>query len=402
MDRSDPKSARPVLKSLLRPFGTSIFGEMTRLAQAHGAINLSQGFPDFDGPRPLLEAAASAILAGPNQYARSQGHLPLVRAIAEKVERWYGVPLDPLTEVGVTSGATEAIFASMMGLLEPGDEVICFEPFYDSYPASIRMAGGIPVCCPLVWPEFSVDLAQLERLISPRTRAILLNTPHNPTGRVFSRSELEGVATLAIRHDLLVVADEVYEHLTYDGMAHIPMATLPGMSGRTLTISSTGKTFSLTGWKIGYAWGPAPLVGAMQAAHQFITFATATPLQEAMSLALRSPQEVYEELQTAYQVRRDFLLGALESAGFQPRRPEGTYFIMADFSRLGFTDDVACARFLTAEAGVACIPPSFFYAEGVQDGRHLVRFAFCKKLETLQAAALRLERLPDLLGRCWA
>lgn len=391
-------SQRPAVRRSLIPFGTSIFGEMTRLAQTHGAINLSQGFPDFDGPDFIKEAASRAIWSGPNQYARSQGLPALAQAIADKYQRFYGLSLDPLTQVGVFSGATEAIFASLMALTEPGDEVILFEPFYDSYPASVAMAGAVPRFCRLKGPDFHFELEELRALFNPRTRLILINTPHNPTGKVFSHQELTQIAALCQEFQVLAVTDEVYEHLTYDGVPHIPLATLPGMFERTLTLNSTGKSFSFTGWKIGYAIGPALLVSAVQAAHQFITFATATPFQVAMAEALRAPDEVYQALQQTYQARRDFLLDVLSSVGFEVHVPKGTYFILAGFDslsqRLGpFDDDVAFARYLTTEVKVACIPPSSFYQGSPNEGQRLVRFAFCKQQATLEEAARRLQHL---------
>lgn len=386
------ESNRPAVRRSLIPFGSSIFGEMTALALAHGAINLSQGYPDFDGPAFIREAAARAVMDGPNQYARSMGLPDLVRAVAGKVRRQYGLELDPDRQVVVFSGATEGIFASCMGLLEPGDEAILFEPFYDSYPACVTMAGATPRYCPLRWPDFRFDPDELAGLFNDRTRLILVNTPHNPTGKVFTREELVFIGGLCRRHGTLVVTDEVYEHLTY-GAPHVPMVTLPGLADRTLTISSTGKTFSLTGWKIGYAHGPAEMVAAAQAAHQFITYATATPLQAAMARALGAPEEFYGELRREYLERRDFLADVLREVGFTVAVPLGTYFILADHSRFGFPDDVAFARHLTAEIGVACIPPSFFYKREPEQGRRLVRFAFCKRMPTLAAAAERLQRL---------
>lgn len=383
---------RPAVRRALVPFGTSIFGEMTGLALKHGAINLSQGYPDFDGPEFVRRAGAEAVLNGPNQYARPMGLLNFVRAIADKVRLHYGADLDPERQVTVFSGATEAIFASFMGLLEPGDEVILFEPFYDSYPACAAMAGATCRYCTLRWPDFRFDRDGLAALFNEKTRLIVVNTPHNPTGKVFTPDELRFIGELCQKHDAYAVTDEVYEHLTY-GVPHVPMATLPGLADRTLTISSTGKTFSLTGWKIGYAWGPAELVSAAQSAHQFITYATATPLQHAMAQALRAPESFYAQLKGEYIQRRDFLVDSLQDAGFDVSIPAGTYFVLADISRFGFPDDISFARHLTTEIGVACIPPSVFYSREPEEGRHLARFAFCKKMETLQEAAEKLKRL---------
>jgi N-succinyldiaminopimelate aminotransferase len=383
-----------VISEKLRPFGTTIFSEMTRLAQEHRAINLSQGFPDFEGPPEIREAAEAAMRAGENQYARSMGHPALVRAIAAKQERHYGLGIDPEREVVVFCGATEGIAASMLGLLNPGDEVILFEPFYDSYPACVAMAGARARYCTLRFPGFGLDEDELASLFGERTRLLVLNSPHNPTGKVFRREELERIARLCREHDVLVLADEVYEHLTYDGVEHTPIATLPGMRERTLTVSSTGKTFSYTGWKIGWATGPGELVAAAQAAHQFLTFAVATPLQVAMAAAIDGLREEYfEAFRREYLERRDFLVGALEAAGFRVARPAGTYFVLADFSALHEGDDQEFARFLIEQCRVAAIPPSFFYKQDPAAGRKLVRFAFCKKLATLEAAARQLEEL---------
>lgn len=376
----------------LAAFGTTIFSEMTRLAQAHGAINLAQGFPDFEGPASIIEAAVEALKSGHNQYARSMGHPKLVEAIARKQKRDYGVERNPETEVLVTSGATEAIAAALIGLLNPGDEVVTFSPYYDSYPAACAMAGATMRTCPLRFPDFALDLDALGQAMSPRTRVLLLNTPHNPTGKVFSTAELASIARLCRERDLTVVTDEVYEHLVWDDHRHVPMATLPGMDERTLTISSAGKTFSLTGWKIGWATGPASLIAATQAAHQYLTFSTATPLQLAVAQALDAHGPAWLSTLTAeYEERRTLLQQALEETGFAVAPAQGTYFMLADFSALADEDDRWFARRLVEEAGVATIPPSPFYASPEEAAR-LVRFAFCKKLETLEAAAERLRR----------
>jgi N-succinyldiaminopimelate aminotransferase len=370
---------------------------MTRLALEHQAINLSQGFPDFEGPGDIIDGVTAAMKAGHNQYARTMGHPLLVRAIAEKHRALYGIELDPMRDVVVFSGATEGIFSSIMGLLDPGDEVILFEPFYDSYPASVVMAGGVPRYCTLRFPRFELDLDELSMLFNDKTRLVVINTPHNPTGKVFTRSELEAIARLCIEHDCYVLADEVYEHLTYDGARHTPMATIPGMRERTLSISSSGKTFSFTGWKIGWATGPEPLIKAAQAAHQFVTFATSTPMQVAIAGAIeRHGAEFYARLRDEYAQRRNFLVAALSNVGFEVAVPDGAYFILADFTRLHGGDDVAFAKELVTKYKVAAIPPTSFYAASPQEGRRLVRFAFCKKAETLSAAAERLQGLTRL------
>jgi N-succinyldiaminopimelate aminotransferase len=382
-----------VISKKLKPFGTTVFSEMTRLAIEHDAINLSQGFPDFDGPPEVVDAAIEALRAGHNQYARSMGHPLLVQAIADRQRTLYGLEYDPMREVVVFSGATEGIFSSLMGLLDPGDEVILFEPFYDSYPASCAMAGATPKFLTLKFPDFAVDMDRLSSLISPKTRLLVLNSPHNPTGKVFSRSELEAIARLCIERDIWVLTDEVYEHLTYDGVEHIPMASLPGMRERTINISSSGKTFSFTGWKIGWATGPQPMIAAAQAAHQFVTFATSTPMQIAIATALRTHgAPFFAELRRQYTARRDLLLSTLVAAGFEPSVPKGAYFVLAEFSAFSAADDVTFVRELVSKHRVAAIPPSAFYAAS-DDGKKLVRFAFCKKEETLNKAAERLRGL---------
>lgn len=383
-----------MVSAKLRPFGTTIFSEMSRLAAERGAVNLGQGFPDFEGPEAVREAAVVALRSGHNQYARSQGVPELVEAVADHRAKQHGTVYDPMTEVGVFSGATEGLMSAMLGLLDPGDEVILFEPVYDSYPACVAMAGAIPRYHTLEFPDFAVDEAKLRALVTDKTRVILLNTPHNPTGKVFSRAELELVAQIAKAHDLVVITDEVYEHLTYDDHTHIGLAALPGMRERTLSISSVGKTWSFTGWKVGWATGPAHLVKAAQAAHQFVTFATATPLQHGAAHALRHfSGDFLDALRAEYVARRDMLLDVLRRVGFEVRAPAGAYFVLADFRPLFDGDDVAFARHLIEEIGVAAIPPSFFYPERPEAGRHLIRFAFCKKLDTLRAAAERLEKL---------
>ena len=378
----------------LQPFGTSVFGEMTRLANEHGAINLSQGFPDFEGPPDIIEAAIEAMRSGQNQYARSMGHPKLVTAIAEKTQRVYGLSYDPLKEVNVFSGATEGIFSSLVGLLDPGDEVIFFEPFYDSYPVATAVAGATPRFYTLRFPKFELDLDELAKLFNDKTKLIVINTPHNPSGKVFTRAELEGIAALCLKHDVSVMTDEVYEHLTYDDAVHVPMAALPGMRDRTLTLSSAGKTFSYTGWKIGWETGPEHLIKATQAAHQFVTFATSTPFQVAMATAMdRHRDAFYAELKREYTARRDFLVDALREVGFEVALPRGAYFILASYAKHHAGDDVAFAPWLVEKHKIAAIPPSSFYASDVAEGRRLVRFAFCKKEETLRTARERLRGL---------
>jgi N-succinyldiaminopimelate aminotransferase len=380
----------PAVASRLASFGTTIFTEMTRLANQHGAVNLAQGFPDFAGPAFAKDAAVAAIRADHNQYARMQGAPALVEAIAASVAERTGLVYDPLTEVTVFSGATEGIACAMLSLVEPGDEVVLFEPYYDSYRACVAMAGGVPRFVTLRAPDFTFDRAALSAAFSPRTRLVVVNTPHNPTGRVFTREEMTAIAELCVRHDALCLTDEVYERLVFDG-EHVPMATLPGMRERTITMNSTGKTFSLTGWKIGYATAPAELSKALATAHQFVTFAVATPFQHAMAEAIRAPRAYFDEFLGAYRERRDHLVAALRACGFGVAAPQGTYFVLADIRPLGWDDDVAFCRHLVEKVGVAAIPPTAFY-ENKQEGRFLVRFAFCKRRETLDAGVLRLRR----------
>jgi len=382
---------RPVMTRRLAGFGTTIFTEMTRLAVEHGAINLAQGFPDFDGPDFVKESAIAAIREGRGQYARMTGIPEIHDALSAKYRRDYGLDYASGAEFTVTSGATEAIFASIQAVCDPGDGIILFEPYYDSYKASVVMAGAVPAFVTLEAPDWCYDASTLERAVTERTRAILVNTPHNPTGKVFSRAELEGIARLCMERDLVCITDEVYEHMVYEGR-HVPMATLPGMRERTITISSFGKTFSLTGWKVGWAAAPPPLSAAVRAAHQFITFATATPLQHAAACALSAGPEYYEELLAGYRERRDYLVGALSRIGFGVQPPAGTYYACAEFGRFGFDDDVAFCRHLIEDVGVAAIPPSAFY-DRPEKGRGYVRFAFCKKMATLVAAVERLEKL---------
>lgn len=381
---------RAPLSRKLAGFGTTIFTEMTRLANEHGAINLAQGFPDFDGPQFVKDAAAAAVLAGHNQYARMSGLPDLHSVLAAKYRRHWGLDYRADEEFTVTSGATEALFDAINGLCDVGDEVVCFEPFYDSYRASICLAGAVARVVTLEAPDWRFDREQVRRAFTPRTRLLLLNTPHNPTGKVYTREELAFLAGLCVEHDVICVADEVYEHLVYDG-AHIPIATLPGMRERTITISSLGKTFSLTGWKIGWAAAPAPLTAAVRAAHQFVTFATATPLQHAAAVALASGPDYYADLVGSYRRKRDFLAGELRRLGFEVKPPDGTYFLLAGYRAHSDEDDVAFCRRLI-QLGVAAIPPSVFY-DNPQNARRYVRFAFCKRDETLQSAVARLERL---------
>lgn len=384
---------QPHLTSRLQGFGTSIFAEMTQLALAHGAVNLGQGFPDFDGPDFVKEAAVDAIRAGHNQYCRSSGLPALTRAIAAHQQRRYGLDYDAESEITVHAGATEAIAATLQALTDVGDEVVVFEPAYDSYLAVLAMAGAVARVVSLRAPHFDYAPGALEAAVGPRTRAILLNTPHNPTGKVFTRDELEHVAALARERNLIVVCDEVYEHITFE-REHLSLATLPGMRERTVVISSTGKTFSLTGWKVGWACASPALSAAVRTAHQFLTFCNGTPFQHALAAGLEQGGAYFDELRADYRRRRDRLCAGLSAAGFDVLTPAGTYFALADVRPLGYDDDVAFCRLLPERVGVAAIPVSVFCPSHAAP-RHLVRFAFCKTDATLDAALERLARLRE-------
>ncbi len=388
----------PHMAQRVADFGTTIFSEINMLAREHKAVNLGQGAPDFDGPGEALQAAVDAIHSQMNQYAPGLGNPKTKEAIAQHALRFYNLTSDPVTQVAITSGATEAMFAAILGLTDPGDEVVVFEPVYDSYVPNMLMAGVTPRYVTLNAPDWAFDPAELRAAFTAKTRAIIINTPHNPTGKVYSREELSQIAQLCQEHDVIAITDEVYEHILYDGNVHTPMATLPGMAERTLTISSLGKTFSLTGWKIGWALGPRELVAGLNRSHQFITFAVASPLQEAAASVLGMSTTYYEELQTTFQAKRDYMMKALREAGFKVLKSQGSYFIMADWREVAppeIENDTQFAQWLIKVGGVACIPPGAFYRESHKHlGKHLARFAICKKDETLQAAVERLKALP--------
>jgi aspartate/methionine/tyrosine aminotransferase len=375
-------------------FGTTVFSEMSRLAVEHNAINLGQGFPEFPGPQIVKDAAKQAIDADLNQYAPSHGMPRLRNAIADTFQRTYGMNVDSETEVTVTTGATEALQATMLAFLNPGDEVIVFEPFYDAYPPQVIFAGGVLKPVRMHTPDWIFDPDELARAFSPRTRMILINTPHNPTGKVFTEEELDLIAELCQLHDVLAVTDEVYDRILYDGALHTPIAIRPGMQDRTITINSTGKTFSMTGWKIGYVIAPAHLTDAVRRTHQFITFATSTPFQEAMATAMESAASdgYYAELAARYSGLRDQMQEGLVSAGLPVLPVYGSFFLLADIRGTGFDDDVSFCKYLTTEIGVAAIPPSAFYADP-STAPKLARFCFAKEPETLAAAAQRLKAL---------
>jgi N-succinyldiaminopimelate aminotransferase len=377
--------------------GITIFEEMTMLAQQTGAINLGQGFPDEDGPAEIKAAAQAAIAAGANQYAPGKGILELREAVSAHQQRFYGLAPDPQTEVLVTTGATEGIAAALLAFAGPGDEVLTFEPFYDSYGAIIGLSGANHVTAPLLAPDFFPDMDALEAAFSERTRIVLLNNPHNPTGAVFPRQVLERVVELVRRHDCLIITDEVYEHLTF-GVSHTPVASLPGAADRTITISSAGKTFSFTGWKIGWLSGPEELVAAIRTVKQFLTYSSGTPFQAAIAAGLALPDEFYQGISDTLRHKRDVLSEGLRAAGFDVFTPQGTYFVNVDTAPLGISDSVDLARRLPALVGVAAIPvPVFCHPQGAERTRSLLRFAFCKKVEVLEEAAARLASLSGKL-----
>ncbi|MCB0035059.1 MAG: aminotransferase class I/II-fold pyridoxal phosphate-dependent enzyme [Anaerolineales bacterium] len=371
-------------------FGVTIFTEMTALAQKHQAVNLGQGFPDFPAPDFVKEAAARAVHNDINQYAPRSGLPQLREAVANKVNKHDNLNVTA-EDVTILHGATESIFATIMGLVDPGDEVILFEPYYDSYIPSVEFAGGIPRFYTLSAPDWHIDAAELEALFNDKTKMIVINTPHNPTGKVYSHEELQLIADLCQKYDVIAVVDSVYEHIVFDDAKHYTLATFPGMKERTVTISSLGKTFSVTGWKLGWTIAPPDLTQGIVSGHQFITFCSVAPLQAAAAemFAWAERTGYYEELATMYQKKRDFLLEILNDVGLPTIQPKGTYFAMVDISQLGFANDVEFCRYLTTQVGVAAIPPSAFY-QNPADGATVARFTFCKTDEALQEAAVRL------------
>jgi aspartate/methionine/tyrosine aminotransferase len=377
-------------------FTESVIREMTRRALASGAVNLAQGFPDFAAPTELKEAAKRAIDEDYNQYAITHGSPNFRRAIADKVRAYNGLDCDPDRNVTVTCGATEAMVAAMLAVINPGDEVVIFEPFYENYGPDVILAGASARYVALREPDFAIDRAELAAAFSARTKAVVINTPHNPTGKVFSRAELELVAEQCSRHDALAITDEIYEHIVYDGARHVSLARLPGMAERTVTISGLSKTYSITGWRLAYAIASERLTAAIRKVHDFLTVGAPHPLQEAGAVALRLPESFYAELQAMYQRKRAMLLAALKAAGLRCWMPQGAYYIMTDIGELGFADDVAAANFFLEEVGVAAVPGSSFYHRA-ELGSRMLRFTFSKSDETLAAAASRLARLSDKL-----
>jgi aminotransferase len=370
-------------------FTESVIREMTRLCRRHDAVNLAQGFPDFPAPQEIKDAACRAIQADVNQYAITWGAPSLRKAIAEKATRCYGIAVDAEREIAVTCGATEAMISAILAIVNPGEEVVVFEPFYENYGPDAILAGATPRFVPLRPPDWSFDPGELAAAFSNKTRGIILNTPNNPTGKVFTRDELQAIAELCIRWDAVAFSDEIYEHILYDGATHVPIATLPGMAERTVTINALSKTYSVTGWRVGWTIASPELTSGIRKVHDFLTVGAAAPLQEAGALALALPDAYYDGLARDYTERRDLLLEGLRGAGFRCEAPRGAYYILADAAALGCRDDVAWARRLVETAGVGCVPGSSFFSRP-ELGRKLVRFAFPKKLDTLRDAVERL------------
>lgn len=391
MQAENDQKVKEVVVEALRPFGTSIFSDMTALANKHGAVNLSQGFPDFDGPEEVRAKAAEAIMRGPNQYTFSEGIPQMRQAVADKMKRFYGVEIDPKEEVTVTSGATEGFCATLFGIIEPGDEVILLDPCYDSYAPLAAVARATIRYVAIKGPDFQLPEKELAEAFSDRTKAIVINNPQNPCAKVFTRDELAFIGSLCREYDAYAIADEVYEHMVYDGRKHVTLLSLPEIRDRAFVISSTAKTFSMTGWKQGYVVAAPELSRAVRMSHQFIVFCGQSALQEAMAFAINSPDEYYVDLHSNYTRWRNLLCDGLKEVGFGVYMPEGTYYALADITPLGFDDDFDFCRMLPKEAGVAAIPCSYFYKDR-RYGRELVRFCFCKRDETLEEGIERLRR----------
>ncbi|MGA8023142.1 MAG: aminotransferase class I/II-fold pyridoxal phosphate-dependent enzyme [Candidatus Acidiferrales bacterium] len=385
-------AASPRLSSKAAQFTESVIREMTRLALQHKAVNLSQGFPDFPAPAEIKRAAQDAIEADINQYAITWGAKSLRNAIADKFSRTIGTLIDPEREITVCCGSTEAMISAMLAIINPGDEVVVFEPFYENYGPDAILSGATPRYVKLHPPHWTFDPRELAAAFGPATKAIILNTPNNPTGKVFTRAELEQIRDLCVEHNAYAITDEIYEHMLYDGARHISMATLEGMRERTITINALSKTYSVTGWRVGWAIASPEVTSAIRKVHDFLTVGAAAPLQEAGAVALQFPQEYYATLAAEYTQRRERLLGILTGAGFQCFKPSGAYYIMTDIAAFGFPDDVTFAKYLVTEIGVAAVPGSSFYRNPA-DGRTHLRFTFCKTEKTFQAAAERLTKL---------
>src|ERR671919_2468203 len=370
-------------------FTESVIREMTRLAMEHDAINLAQGFPDFPAPKEVKQAAKDAIDADLNQYPITWGEPELRGAIGAHYERRYGMHVDPLTQLCVTCGSTEAMISSLLGVIDPGDEVVIFEPYYENYGPDTILSGAVPRYVSLRAPDWTFDEMELANAFGPRTRGIVVNTPNNPTGKVFTREELERIAALCQKWDVIAFTDEIYEHIVYDGAQHVPIATIPGMEDRTVTISALSKTYSVTGWRVGWAVAPPALVAGIRTVHDFLTVGAPTPLQHAGVTALRLPESYYARIAEEYAERRATILEILTETGFRPQIPKGAYYVMADVTHLGFGSDVETALRLVRDVGVAVVPGSSFFSRP-ELGRHVARFSFCKRLETLRAAGERL------------
>ncbi len=383
---------RPLASAKALQFTESVIREMTRFAAQHDAVNLAQGFPDFPAPTEIKEAAVEAVRADVNQYAITWGAKPFRDAIAERYRAIYGMAVDPERNLTVTCGSTEAMMSTMLALVDPGDEVIVFEPFYENYGPDTILSGAVPRYVQLHEPDWGIDEGELEKAFNNKTRAIIINTPNNPTGKVYSREELQAIATLCQRWGVIAITDEIYEYIIYGGAEHVPLASLDGMSERTVTLNSLSKTYSVTGWRVGWAIASEEATSAIRKVHDFLTVGAAAPLQAAAAVALGLPQSYYEKLARDYQVRRDILLASLERAGFRCYTPKGAYYIMTDISSFGFSDDVTFARHLIETVGVAAVPGSSFYHRP-EDGAQKLRFTFCKKKVTLDEAAARLLRL---------
>jgi aspartate/methionine/tyrosine aminotransferase len=373
-------------------FTESVIREMTRLAMEHGAVNLAQGFPDFGAPEEIKRAAQEAIAADFNQYAITWGAKPFRDAIAAKYRKWYGMDYDPEREITVCCGATEGMIATLLAVTNPGDEVIIFQPHYENYGPDAILSDARPKFVQLRPPDWTFDPDELRRAFSANTKAVVLNSPNNPTGKVFTRAELELIAGLCQEFDALAITDEIYEHILYDATSHVPIATLPGMRERTVLVNSMSKTYSVTGWRVGFVLAAEDLTDSIRKVHDFLTVGAAAPLQQAGVVALNLPDSYYEKLSLEYQKRRDFLLERLEPAGFRCYRPSGAYYIMTDISGFGFADDVSFVRHLIEDAGVAAVPGSSFFSDS-DAGAALIRFCFCKKYETLEEAGVRLRRI---------